>query len=99
MSIQIIPKFNEKENKKVAELTKKQRYLERQIVKYKKNRMVSEALRQDENAKEWAKRIRAAQSRLRTLVDSNEYLSRNYVREKVYTPINTLLKDFHYDDF
>ncbi len=93
------PKFNEKENKKVAELTKKQRYLERQIVKYKKNRMVSEALRQDENAKEWAKRIRAAQSRLRTLVDSNEYLSRNYVREKVYTPINTLLKDFHYDDF
>ncbi|HCE19429.1 MAG TPA: capsid protein [Enterococcus sp.] len=93
------PKFNEKENKKVAELTKKQRYLERQVVKYKKNRMVSEALGQDESAKEWAKRIRAAQSRLRTLVDSNEYLSRNYAREKVYTPINTLLKDFHYDDF
>ena len=93
------PKFNEKENKKVAELTKKQRYLERQVVKYKKNRMVSEALGQDENAKEWAKKIRAAQSRLRTLVDSNEYLNRNYAREKVYTPINTLLKDFHYDDF
>ena len=61
--------------------------------------MVSEALEQDENAKEWAKKIRVTQSRLRTLVDSDEYLSRNYAREKVYTPINTLLKDFHYDDF
>lgn len=59
--------------------------------------MVSEALGQDENAKGWAKKIRATQSRLRTLVDSNEYLSRNYAREKVYTPIGTLLKDFRYD--
>ncbi|EEI59978.1 phage minor capsid protein 2 [Enterococcus faecium TX1330] len=91
------PKFEAKENKKVAELIKKQRYLERQVVKYKKNRMVSEALGQDEKAKEWAKKIRAVQSRLRTLVDSDEYLSRNYAREKVYTPIGTLLKDFRYD--
>lgn len=36
---------------------------------------------------------------MRELVASNEYLSRNYAREKVYTPINTLLKDFRYDDF
>lgn len=93
------PKYDAKENEKVALLTSRQRQLERQVVKYKKNRMVSEALGQDESAKEWAKKIRAAQSRLRTLVDSNEYLSRNYAREKVYTPINTLLKDFHYDDF
>ncbi|MEX1497689.1 phage minor capsid protein [Enterococcus sp. C65] len=93
------PKFDSKENKKVAELTKKQRYLERQIVKYKKNKMVSEALGQDSNAKEWTRKIRATQSRLRKLVDSNDYLNRNYSREKVYTPINTLLKDFRYDDF
>lgn len=91
------PKFDAKENKKVAKLIKKQRYLERQVVKYKKNRMVSEALGQDEKAKEWAKKIRTVQSRLRTLVDSDEYLSRNYAREKVYTPIGTLLKDFRYD--
>ncbi|MFS1134907.1 phage minor capsid protein [Enterococcus hirae] len=93
------PKYDAKENEKVALLTSRQRQLERQVVKYKKNRMVSEALGQDENSKDWSRKIRATQSRLRTLVDSNEYLSRNYAREKVYTPINTLLKDFHYDDF
>ncbi|EGP4752531.1 capsid protein, partial [Enterococcus faecium] len=93
------PKYDAKENEKVALLTSRQRQLERQVVKYKKNRMVSEALGQDENAKDWSRKIRATQSRLRTLVDSNEYLSRNYAREKVYTPINTLLKDFRYDDF
>lgn len=93
------PKYDAKENEKVALLTSRQSQLERQVVKYKKNRMVSEALGQDENSKDWSRKIRATQSRLRTLVDSNEYLSRNYAREKVYTPINTLLKDFHYDDF
>lgn len=93
------PKYDAKENEKVALLTSRQRQLERQVVKYKKNRMVSEALGQDENAKDWSRKIRATQSRLRTLVDSNEYLGRNYAREKVYTPVNTLLKDFRYDDF
>lgn len=93
------PKYDAKENEKVALLTSRQRQLERQVVKYKKNRMVSEVLGQDENAKDWSRKIRATQSRLRTLVDSNEYLSRNYARERVYTPINTLLKDFRYDDF
>ena len=93
------PKYDAKENEKVALLTSRQRQLERQVVKYKKNRMVSEALGQDENVQDWSRKIRAIQSRLRTLVDSNEYLSRNYAREKVYTPINTLLKDFRYDDF
>lgn len=93
------PKYNAKENEKVARLTNRQRQLERQIVKFKKNYMVSDALGQIENAKYWQQKIRANQAKLRELVDSNEYLSRNYAREKVYTPINTLLKDFHYDDF
>ncbi|TGY25689.1 capsid protein [Enterococcus hirae] len=93
------PKIDAKENKKVAQLTNRQRQLERQIVKFKKNHMVSDALGQIENAKYWRQKIRANQARLRELVDSNEYLARNYAREKVYTLINTLLKDFRYDDF
>ena len=93
------PKFDEKENAKVAELIKGQRALERQIVKLKKNQAVAEALCQSDSAKAWGQKVRAAQSAMRDLVKSNEYLSRNYAREKVYTPINTLLKDFRYDDF
>lgn len=93
------PKIDAKENEKVAELTKRQRHLERQVVKFKKNQMVSEALDHTDNAKQWKQKVRANQAKLRELVDSNEYLGRNYAREKVYTPVNTLLKDFRYDDF
>ena len=93
------PKIDAKENEKVAELTKRQRQLERQVVKFKKNQMVSEALDHIDNAKQWKQKVRANQAKLRELVDSNEYLGRNYAREKVYTPVNTLLKDFRYDDF
>lgn len=93
------PKYDPKENAKVAALTKKQREFERRVVKFKKNQMVSDALGQTDNAKAWGQKIRATQGALRELVKSNDYLSRNYSREKVYTPLNTLLKDFRYDDF
>lgn len=91
------PKFDSKENKKVAELTKKQRYLERQIVKFKKNQMVAEELGRSNNAENWKRKVRATQKKIRELVASNDYLGRNYAREKVYTPVNTLMKDFRYD--
>lgn len=86
-------------NAKVRQLTDKQRRLERQVVKFKKNQMVSEALGNQEGAEAWGKKVRANQKALRDLVASNDYLSRNYKREKVYTPLNTLLKDFRYDNF
>lgn len=86
-------------NAKVRQLTDKQRRLERQVVKFKKNQMVSESLGNQEGADTWGKKVRANQKALRDLVSSNEYLSRNYKREKVYTPLNTLLKDFRYDNF
>lgn len=91
--------FNQEENAKVASLMDKQRYLERQIVKFKKNQTVSDFLGNDDNAKAWGAKVRLAQSRMRELVDSNKYLSRNYAREKVYTPVETLTKDFRYDNF
>ena len=86
-------------NAQVRELTDKQRRLERQVVKFKKNRMVSEAMGNQEGVEQWNNKIRANQKALRDLVASNDYLSRNYKREKVYTPLNTLLKDFRYDNF
>lgn len=85
-------------NAKVRQLTDKQRRLERQVVKFKKNQMVSEALGNQEGADVWGKKVRVNQKALRDLVASNEHLSRNYKREKVYTPLNTLLKDFRYDN-
>lgn len=93
------PTFDPAENAEVAKLMKKQRELERAIVKMKKNQMVSDAMGHPENAAEWGRKVRAMQKRNKELVDSNEYLSRNYKREKVYTPLNTMLKDFRYDDF
>lgn len=91
------PKFDAKKNKKVAELTKRQRYLERQIVKFKKNQIVAEELGRSNNAENWKRKVRATQKKIRELVASNDYLGRNYAREKVYTPVNTLMKDFRYD--
>lgn len=85
-------------NARVRQLTDKQRRLERQVVKFKKNQMVSEALGNQEGVDAWGKKIRANQKTLRDLVASNDYLSRNYKREKVYTPLNILLKDFRYDN-
>ncbi|MGG5331628.1 phage minor capsid protein [Enterococcus sp. AZ163] len=93
------PSYDAKENAEVSKLMKKQRELERAIVKLKKNQMVAEAMGHTDNAAEWGRKVRAMQKRTRELVASNEYLSRNYKREKVYTPLNTLLKDFRYDDF
>lgn len=91
------PKYDSKENAKVAQLTKKQRQLERRIVKLKKNKYVADAMGNTDGAKEIQRRITATQKAIRELVDSNEYLARNYAREKVYTPLDTLLQDFRYN--
>lgn len=92
------PHYDTKENAKVAELTKQQRNLERQMVKFKKNKKVAEALGNDAGAKKWQQAVTGLQRKMADLVNSNPYLSRNYAREKVYTPIDTLMKDFRYDN-
>lgn len=93
------PKFNADENAEVRQLMDKQRRLERAVVKFKKNKMVSEAMGNDEGASIWGADVRKYQAKLRELVDSNEHLTRDYSNERVYTPLNTLLKDFRYDNF
>lgn len=84
-------------NEQVAKATDKQRRLEREIVRFKKNRLVSEAMGNEQAVKSWQASITAKQRQMREhLSQNNEYLSRDYKREKVYTPLDTLLKDFNY---
>src|SRR5690625_3275379 len=92
------PHYGEKLNERVARATARQRQIEREIVKYKKNLMVAEELG-SENASYWRQMVSRRQKAMREhLKENGEYLSRNYKRERVYTPLDTLLKDFDYKD-
>jgi hypothetical protein len=94
------PKFDDELNAKVAKARDTQRRIEREIVKYKKNAMVAEHMGNQDKAAYWRQMIRKRQKAMRDLLDdpfNAQYLSRNYKREKVYTPLDTLLKDFSYD--
>lgn len=89
--------INPELNEQVAKARDKQRYLERQIVKFKKNKTVSESFGNAEGTQQWQSKISAKQKQMREHLNNNgEYLSRDYSREKVYTPLDTLLKDFSY---
>ena len=88
------PQFDPVKNKLVAKAQSRQRELERRIVKYKKNLMVSENFGA-EDTQHWKSMVSKSQKAMRKHLDANgEYLSRNYAREQTYTPLNTLLKDF-----
>ena len=86
------PKIDDELNERVRENRTKQRRLERDVVKYKKNKMVSEYMGNDEEAKKWQKKVSGKQKQIREHLKHNgEYLSRSYEREKVYTPIEQLV--------
>lgn len=92
------PKFDAELNERVAKARDQQRAIERSIVKYKKNLMVATEMG-SENANYWRMMVSRRQKAMREhLLDNGDYLSRNYKREKVYTPLETLLKDFSYKD-
>lgn len=92
------PEFDADTNAKVAKNRDTQRRIEREIVKYKKNLMVAEEMGSDK-AGYWKMMVGRRQKAMRGhLEDNGDYLSRNYKREKVYTPLDTLLKDFAYDN-
>lgn len=91
------PKYDDELNEKVAQTRDRQRQIEREIVKYKKNLMVSEHFKNSDGTAYWRSMVSRRQKAMREHLKKNgEYLSRNYKREKVYTPLNTLLKDFTY---
>lgn len=90
------PEFDNELNEKVARAQDTQRRIEREIVKYKKNLMVAQELGSDK-ADYWKMMVGRRQKAMREHLKSNgEYLSRNYKREKVYTPLSTLLEGFSY---
>lgn len=92
------PKYDQELNEKVAKARDRQRQIEREIVKYKKNLMVSEHFG-SEGVPVWRDMVARRQKAMRDhLKENGEYLSRNYKREKVYTPLSTLLQDFSYDN-
>jgi len=92
------PEFDAEMNAEVAKNRDTQRRIEREIVKYKKNLMVAEEMGSDK-AGYWKMMVGRRQKAMRGhLEDNGDYLSRNYKREKVYTPLDTLLKDFAYDN-
>lgn len=92
------PHFEDDTNKEVAKARSTQRRIEREIVKYKKNLMVSSEIGSGKDDY-WKMMIGRRQKAMREhLKENGDYLRRDYKREKVYTPLETLLKDFNYND-
>ncbi|ARK28787.1 phage minor capsid protein [Halalkalibacter krulwichiae] len=92
------PHYDDELNERVYEARNTQRRIEREIVKYKKNLMVAEGLKSDK-VDYWKMMVKRRQSAMREHLSKNgEYLRRNYKRERVYTPLDTLLEEFSYDD-
>ena len=88
------PKFDAKLNRKVAQAQTRQRQLERRIVKYKKNLMVSREFGA-EDISHWEKMVLKSEEAIEKHLEENgEYLSRNHEREEVYTPLDTLLQEY-----
>ena len=87
------PKFDDELNERVAKNRATQRRIEREIVKYKKSLMVAEEMG-SENVDYYKMMVRRRQKAMRKHLEENgEYLTRQYEREKTYTPLKTLLKD------
>jgi len=87
------PKIDEVENEEVRENKDRQRQIERNIVKYKKKAMVSEHLGSEKTGYFNGMVTKWETEMENHLSTKGEYLSRNYVRETVYTPLENLLND------
>lgn len=93
------PKYDSGLNQRIAAAQDTQRRIEREIVKYKKNFMVAQELGSNK-VDYWKRMVSKRQKAMREHLtgENAEYLRRNYRREKVYTPLETLLEDFSYKD-
>jgi hypothetical protein len=92
------PEFDQELNAKVAKARDTQRRIEREIVKHKKSLMVAQEMGSDK-VDYYKMMVRKRQAAMRKHLEANgEYLSRNYKRERVYVPLDTLLRDFKYNE-
>lgn len=86
------PKFDKDLNRRVAKQQDRQRAIERNIVKYKKRSMVANELG-SENASKWSEMVNKWENKMTEHLEENgEYLGRNLPRERVYTPLETLME-------
>lgn len=93
------PEFDQELNAEVAKNRDIQRRIERSIVKHKKNLMVSKHFGNEEKVQYWQSMVTKRQKAMRLHLKNNgDYLSRDYRKEKVYTPLKTLLEDFNYKE-
>ena len=85
-------KYNDKENKEIAKHRSTQRRIEREIVKYKKSLMVADSMGNQANVDYYKMMVGRRQKAMRKHLDTNgSHLRRQYEREKVYVPLETLL--------
>lgn len=85
------PKINPREAIERSVVRKKQRDIERRIVKTKKNIIILTELGSD-SLPRYEATLRKQQANMRELLSDADWLSRNYKREKVYTPKHILMK-------
>ena len=69
---------------KNSDIQAKQRQLERQVRQYKRKLNVAKELGDEQGIARYTQLIRSNQSGIRKLVDDNDFLYRDYSREKVY---------------
>lgn len=87
------PKFDKKTNDEVAKNRDRQRAIERNIVKYKKRSMIANELNH-EKADYYQEKLDQWENRMNEHLQDNGFnLSRNHTRERVYTPLKTLLQE------
>ena len=92
------PKYDAELNEEVAQAKGTQRRIERDITKYKKNLMVAKEMKSD-RVDYWKMMVSRRQGAMREHIEKNDtYLKRNYQREKVYTPLKSLMAEFSYFD-
>lgn len=85
------PKVNPDEAIRKSRVREKQREIERRIRKTKKNIIVSNELKSP-SLEKYQALLRKQQSDMRELLKDADWLRRNYGREKVVTPKDTLMK-------
>ena len=67
-------------------IMQQQRALKRRVRLYKRKKMLAEKLGDEEGAKHWDELIKDNQGRLRDIVKKNQFLYRDYKREKAFGP-------------
>lgn len=88
------PQFSDELNERVNKARNTQRRIERELVKYKKKKVVSEHFGNKEEARRYEKLIAGRNQKMEQHLKQNgEYLGRSPEREESYVPLSEILKE------